>query len=175
MGVLGRRGYPLESVVVRICREAGGRVTTNVLVRDLDLAEPNAADARRLEVVADGLPLFGGAQLAVDTTIVSTLHANGEPRRVHVDGVALVAARQRKERRYARVGRSRVVVPVWWLLWRFVADGPKRRKRFLSSLARAKARSAPPLFARRGWNKLGASDGVHSFPARSLGHWHRPS
>ena len=56
----GRRGYPLESVVARICREAGGRVTTNVLVRDLDLTEPNAADALRLEVVADGLPLFGG-------------------------------------------------------------------------------------------------------------------
>ena len=95
--------------------EAGGRVTTNVLVvRDLDLAEPNAADARRLEVVADGLPLFGGAQLAVDTTIVSTLHTNGEPRRVHVDGVALAAARQRKERRYpelvSRRGRAHLVV-----------------------------------------------------------------
>ena len=39
VGVLGRRGYPLESVVAQICREAGGRVTTNVLVRDLDIAE----------------------------------------------------------------------------------------------------------------------------------------
>ena len=38
-------------------------MTTNVMVRDLDLAVPNAADARRLEVVVDGLPLFGGAQL----------------------------------------------------------------------------------------------------------------
>ena len=96
-------------------------------MRDLDLAEPNAANARRLEVVADGLPLFGGAQLAVDTTIVSTLHANGEPRRVHVDAVALAAARQRKERRYPEL--FAVVVPVWWcLLWRFVADCPKRRK-----------------------------------------------
>ena len=78
-----------------------------------DLAEPNAADARRLEVVAGGLPLFGGAQLAVDHN-VSTLHANGEPRRVHVDGVALAAARQRKERRYpelvGRGGRACLVV-----------------------------------------------------------------
>ena len=24
----------------------------------------------------------------------------------------------------------------------------------------------------RGWSKLGASDGVHSFPARSPGQWH---
>ena len=42
-------------------------MTTNVLVRDLDIAAPHADDARRLGVVADGLPLFG-AQLAVDTT-----------------------------------------------------------------------------------------------------------
>ena len=36
-GVLGKRGYALESVVARICREAGGRVATNVVVRELDL------------------------------------------------------------------------------------------------------------------------------------------
>ena len=35
----------------------------NQYVRDLDIAAPNAADNRRLEVVADGLPLFHGAQL----------------------------------------------------------------------------------------------------------------
>ena len=64
-GVLGKRGWALESVAVRICREAGGRVTTNVMLRDLDMVLPNAADGRLLEVVADGLPLFGGAQLAV--------------------------------------------------------------------------------------------------------------
>ena len=32
-GVLSRRGFALESVVARVCREAGGRVTTNVLLR----------------------------------------------------------------------------------------------------------------------------------------------
>ena len=32
-------------------------------------------DGRRLEVVADGLPLFGDDQLAVDTTLVSALRA----------------------------------------------------------------------------------------------------
>ena len=50
-GILGRRGFALESVAARICREAGGRVTTNVMVLDLDLAGPNLLDARRLEVV----------------------------------------------------------------------------------------------------------------------------
>ena len=45
-------------MVARICREAGGRVTTNVFVRNLDLVGPGVEDNRRLEVVADGLPLF---------------------------------------------------------------------------------------------------------------------
>ena len=106
----------MESVAARICREAGGRVTTNVMVRDLDLAGPNMFDARRLEVVVDGLPLFGGVQLAVDTMMVSALHANGEARRgaARTDGVALAAARRRKERSYpeltARGARARLVV-----------------------------------------------------------------
>ena len=67
-GVLVGRGWALESVMARVCREAGGRVTTNVMIRDLDLIQPGVVDARRLEVVVDGLFLFGGAQLAVDGT-----------------------------------------------------------------------------------------------------------
>ena len=74
-GVLSNRGFALESA--RICREAGGRVTTNVLERDLDFEGPRQADARRLEVAVDGLPLFGGALVAVDATIVSTLRGDG--------------------------------------------------------------------------------------------------
>ena len=72
-GVLGRRGFAVESAAARICREGGARVTTNAMVRDMDLAALNPGDARRLEIVADGLPLFGGAQLAIDTTMISTL------------------------------------------------------------------------------------------------------
>ena len=72
------------------------------MVRDLDLAEPRAADGRRLEVVVDGLPLFGGCQLAVDTTVVCALHCDGSPHRgaENLDGVVLERARRRKERRY---------------------------------------------------------------------------
>ena len=56
-------------------------MTTNVLLRDLDLVLPQVAagDGRRLEVVVDGLPLFGGAQLAVDTTLVCALRTDGQP------------------------------------------------------------------------------------------------
>ena len=53
-GVLGGRGWAVENAAARICREAGGRVTTNVQVRDLDLAAPHVDDARRLKVVVDG-------------------------------------------------------------------------------------------------------------------------
>ena len=53
------------------CRESGGRVSVNQHVRDFDIAASNAADNRRLEVVADGLPLFHGAQLAIHTTMVA--------------------------------------------------------------------------------------------------------
>ena len=52
-------------------------MSTNVVVRDLDLMGPGVADGRRLEVVVNGLPLFGGSQIAVDTTLVSALHSDG--------------------------------------------------------------------------------------------------
>ena len=39
VGVLGRRGFALESAAARVCREAGGKVMTNILVRDMDCPE----------------------------------------------------------------------------------------------------------------------------------------
>ena len=80
-GVLGRRGYLLETAVAQVCREAGARVRLNTMVRDLDLLPGALLDNRRLEVVADGLPLFNGAQLAIDTTMVSALRGDGTARR----------------------------------------------------------------------------------------------
>ena len=50
-GVLGGRGWAVENAAARICREAGGRVTTNVMIWDLDLVGPHVEDGRRLEVV----------------------------------------------------------------------------------------------------------------------------
>ena len=100
--MLGRRGFPLEIAAARICKKAGGRVRTNVFVRDMDVPTATLEDARRWEVVVDGLPLHGCAQLAVDTTLVSVLHGDGGPRRgaSERDGVALLAARKRKEQSY---------------------------------------------------------------------------
>ena len=93
---MGRRGFALESAAARVCREAGSRVVTNMFVRDMDLGVPVAGDNRRLEVVVDGLPLHGGVQLAVDTTLVSSVRGSGEPRQgaATTDGVALTQARR---------------------------------------------------------------------------------
>ena len=56
-GVLVRRAVPVERTVAQICREAGGRVATDVFLRDLHLGLP-ITDARRLEVVANRPPLL---------------------------------------------------------------------------------------------------------------------
>ena len=150
-GVLSRRGYALESVMARVCREAGGRVTTNVPVRDLDLEIADRADARRLEVAVDGLPLFGGAQLAIDATIVSAIRGDGSARRGASveDGVALTAARRRKEHRYPELvgprSRARLVVVGVEVQGRWSDE----TKLLVSQLARAKARQEPWLLRRR--------------------------
>ena len=44
----------------------------------MDLGAP-VHDSRRLKILAEGLPLYGGVQLAIDTTLVSTLIAMGPP------------------------------------------------------------------------------------------------
>ena len=49
-------------------------------IQDMDIVAPNQLDERRIEVLADGLLLFHGAQVAVDTTLVSALRRDGTPR-----------------------------------------------------------------------------------------------
>ena len=123
VGILGRWGFALERAASRVCREAGGRVMTNMLVRELDLAPgANTRDGRRLEVVADGLSLFQGAQLAIDTTLVSALRADGtpRPRAATTPGAALDDARTRKETTYPE--------PSWSSLLQKAADVGLRRR-----------------------------------------------
>ena len=72
---------------------------TNAFVPDLGVPDANAGDGRRLEVVVDGLPLFGGGQLAVDTTLVCALHGDGRPRRgaAEMDGVVRASSTGRPD------------------------------------------------------------------------------
>jgi hypothetical protein len=96
-GFLRVRSIPLERAVARICREAGGRVRTNVLLRDMNLPCP-PPDARAIEVLVSGVPLWHGAQIAIDATLVSPIHRNGEPRprAASEPGVTLNQAARRK-------------------------------------------------------------------------------
>ena len=149
-GVLSRRGYILESVLARICREARGRVRTNLMVRDMDVPAPNVHDRRRLEVVLDGCDCEGGP-LSIDTTVVCALHRDGTPRRqaAECDGVALKAARRRKEATYPELlgprRRAQLVVIAVEVGGRW---SPETRS-FFSQLARARARGERPLLRLR--------------------------
>ena len=65
-------------------------------------------------MVADDFPLHGGAQLTIDTKMVSPLHSNGVARRGASSrkGLALEVARKRKEiiELAGGVGMARLVV-----------------------------------------------------------------
>ena len=72
IGLLKPQGTPAEVCMARICREARARVKESQLFRDLNVIVP-ADNQRRIEVIANGLPFWGGKQVAIDTTVVSTL------------------------------------------------------------------------------------------------------
>ena len=108
VGVVGRRGCPLENVVAQICREVGGRAATNVIA----------------ELIA------GGGRRWAASLRRSWLCSEPSTHTVRfVDpswGVVLYAARQRKERRCPElVGRP--FAPGWWCLrLKFAAGGPQK-------------------------------------------------
>ena len=155
-GVLGKRGFPLECAAAQVCREGGARVSTNMFVRDMDLAAHNALVNRRLEVVADGLTLWRGAQLAIDTTLVSPLRRDGttRARAANHDGAALEDARRRKEATYPELsgegGRARLVVLAAEVGGRWSAETAQ----FLTALAKARAQEVPQVLQGRA-NSMG--------------------
>ena len=75
-GRLRERAAGPERTLARICREGGAVVRNNVKLRNVDIIVP-ATDEREIEVVASGLPLRHGAQLAIDITLRSALTASG--------------------------------------------------------------------------------------------------
>ena len=142
-GALASRALPLERAVARVCQEAGARVARNMRLADMNLPVP-VADARRIEIVCNGLPLWHGAQLVVDTTCVSPVTRSGEPR-TGADsqpGLALQLATRRKRREtYPELSRSprcRLVVSAVETGGRW---GPEPTA-FLRLLAQARAASA---------------------------------
>ena len=176
VGKLARRAVPLERAWARVCREAGGRVLQNTLLREFNL-EADVVDARKLEVLADNLPLWNGAQLAVDATLVSPVRANGQayPQAAVKNGVRLEAARRRKEAKYPELvssRRCRLVVTAMEIGGRWSDEAWT----FLSLLAKAKAdtvpatlrRSAEYCFLRR-WSTMVAVAAQTAYAASLLG------
>ena len=137
------RSIPMERVLARICTEAGARVRTNIFLRHLNLPVL-AGDDRRIEVLAQGLPCYGGAQLAIDATMGSPLRGDGQPRprAAWQDGAALLDARRDKDRTYPEFQsgtRARLVVIAAETGGRVSAETVD----FLWQLATARASSAP--------------------------------
>ena len=115
-------------------------------MRDMNLLGISGHDSRQIEVVANGLPLWHGAQLAVDTTMVSPVRRDGTPQpgAGTGDGVQLAEARRRKERKYRELlqeRRCRLVVVALEVGGRWGEEAVT----FVRLLAKAKARAAPEL------------------------------
>ena len=103
------------------------------------------ADGRQIEVVATGLPIWNGAQVAVDTTLVSPLSGLGEPRMAsdrRQGTVCREAIRQKREVKYSELlnaRRSRLQVMALEVGGRWDDSALD----FLRQLARARARQEP--------------------------------
>ena len=162
-GRVRRRARPLGRTWARVLREAGARVQENVLLRNMSLPGISPADGRVLEIVATGLPLFRGVPLGVDVTLVSPLHADGEPW-AHADTVSGVAVRRgehSKDVTYPELVESDVVRLTTLACEVGGRWGPASAD-FIAGLAAARARASPKFlqlsarlaFERRWWALL---------------------
>ena len=90
-GRLKSRTVPTERTLARVCREAGAVVRSNVKLRDMNVTVP-VEDERAIEVLASGLPMLHGAQLAVDITLRSATSSDDwpQPNAAHTNGAALI-------------------------------------------------------------------------------------
>ena len=101
---------------------------SNCNVRDLDWGVLNVQDARRLEVIADGLPLHDGTQLAVDTAIVSALQCDGTPQQVSANVYGFVFSKPDDGRSELTKSSSHPAASVVWssLPMSWADAGPRR-------------------------------------------------
>jgi len=169
--MLATRAKPQEAMWRRVCREAGATVRKNAYLRDMLLGSVLPKDDRKLECLATGLPLWNGAQVAVEATLVSPLKADGTPRpgAARHPGTALRDAKKTKERRYPELltsGRCKLVVAAMKVGGRWAEEAYE----FVDLLAQAKAREAPPALRRsahhhwvRRWTTLVSVATLRSF------------
>ena len=113
-------------------------------MRDLNIGVVTPQDGRRIEVIANGLPLFHGAQLAVDVTMRHPRTREGDPsgQADWKDGAVAEAARADKESTYPEFShghRCQLVVLAVETGGRFSRETCD----FLRDLAWARAETAP--------------------------------
>ena len=171
-GRIRKLADPIERTLARVFREAGARVRFNVFLRDMNVGVP-VGDARRIEVLAQDLPCFGGSQLAVDVTSRSALSCRGEPptERSRCGWSSPCPGTHGQGDHLSRVGR----------VWSVPAGGDRHRNGCRWSeeavdmfrlLAFAKAREAPPamkwsvvLAWERRWTRMLATTCAVAFAA----------
>ena len=156
-GRLRARAVGPERSLAHVCREAGATVRCHAKLRDMNVAV-SAQDERATEVVASGLPIHHGAQLAVD--VVLTAQGLASPGAAHINGAAALRARRDKELKYQELvagNRCALVVVAVETGGRWSTEAVD----FVSSLAGARARDAPPLLRRssflswrRRWSRM---------------------
>ena len=118
------------------------------MLRDLDLGV-DPLDTRRVDLIARGLPLYGGIPVCGDASLVAPLHGDGTPwpRAATHDGVGIERARQLHEDRYPELlsgDRGRLVVLGTETGGRWAPEALT----ILRNLAEAKSRASPELLRR---------------------------
>ena len=78
-GWLKRRATGLERAWVQVLSEAGANAQHRPLLRDLAIPGVLDTDTRQLDILAGGLPLFGGKTIVGDATLRSPVSGTGVP------------------------------------------------------------------------------------------------
>ena len=169
---LRARAVGPERTVARICRDAGTLVRCNVKLRDMNVTVP-ASGGREVEMVAAGLPLQHGVQLAIDVTLHSTLTSYGTActNAAGANGAVLEKARRDKEAKNAELvhgSRCHLVVVATETGGRWSNEALD----FVADMAAARSSEAQPVLQRstllawrRRWTRMLAVSCSRAFAA----------
>ena len=111
-GWLKRRATGLERAWVQVLSEAGANSQHRPLLRDLAIPGVVDTDTRQLDIIAGGLPLFGGKTIIGDATLrspvsgVGTPHGGQEVNSANTDGYTFAKARRDKIDTYPELANA---------------------------------------------------------------------
>ena len=140
-------------------------------LREFNVGSVLPNENRRLECLVDELPLYNGAQLAVDCTLVSPLTGQGaaRPKAHYEEGAVMAVERKRKAKRYhelVQARRCQLVVAAMEVGGRWSQEAFD----FVGLLASARAQEAPSTlqgstyhFWKRRWLAMLSVAGMRAF------------